>query len=158
MGNHPSDFNIRKSWISHLFGGYNVAKKTTIDDFPIFFSHEQLHLSNIIQLPCWTRGYIQWNPYYSYQIRLSIHIYRYITIFILVILDIWYPSGWYIPNMFHSPIFPWWIPTAPNAFSPTSPARDARAHGPCLWAPRCKGHAPSWRFTRDNPTRLVLNT
>lgn len=38
MGNHPSDFNIGKSWIFHLFGVYNVAKKkTTIDDFPIFF-------------------------------------------------------------------------------------------------------------------------
>ena len=80
MGNHPSDFNIRKSWIFRLiFGGSNVAKKTTIDAFPIFVSHEQLHLSNIIQLSCWNRGYIQWNPYYSYQIRLSMYIYIYIN-------------------------------------------------------------------------------
>ena len=141
-----------------------MKKKTTIDDFPIFFPMSNSIYRTLFNCHVGPEGISNEIPIITIiSDYLSIYIYRNITIFILVILEyirymisLWLIYPQYISFPHISMVkFP---RLRPKAFSPTSPARDARAHGPCLWAPRCKGHAPSWRFTRDNPTRLVLNT
>lgn len=114
MGNHPSDFNIRKSWIFHLFGGYNDGKKTTtIDDFPIFFPMSNSIYRTLFNCHVGPEGISNEitiitiiSDYLSIYIEISPYLYLLYQIYDIPLVHI--SPIYFIPPYFHGK-----IPTAP---------------------------------------------